>query len=70
VRERGGMLYTAPSSYVGLDGTLRRYMWDQEILPDRSNLRAVPDWLIYILNDGGEAPSGGVEVTREGDKAR
>jgi hypothetical protein len=33
VRGRGGMLYTAFSSYVGLDGTLRRYMWDQEILP-------------------------------------
>jgi hypothetical protein len=70
VRGRGGMLYTAPISYVGLDGTLRRYMWDREILPERSNLRAVPDWLLSILNDGDEGPSGGVEVTQEGDKAR
>jgi hypothetical protein len=58
IRGEGGLLYTAHSSYTGLDGTLRRYEWDHEILPDRSNLRAVPDWLISILNDGGEAPSG------------
>ncbi|GAQ92370.1 hypothetical protein KFL_009960010, partial [Klebsormidium nitens] len=58
VRGKGGMLYSAPSSYTGLDGTLRRYEWDHEILPDRSNLRAVPDWLISILNASGEAPTG------------
>lgn len=56
-RGRGGMLYTAPSSYVGLDGTRRCYKWDHEILPDRSNLRAVPGWLISILYESGEAPS-------------
>ena len=56
-RGRGGMLYTAPSSYVGLDGRRRSYEWDQEILPDRSNLRAVPEWLISILHESDEAPS-------------
>jgi hypothetical protein len=69
VRGKGRMLYTAPSTYATLDGTLRRYEWDQEILPDRSNLRAVPEWLVSILNNSGEASSGGVEVPREGDKA-
>jgi hypothetical protein len=58
-RGRGGMLYTAPSSYVGLDGRRRSYEWDQEILRDRSNLRAAPEWLVTILNESGEAPSGG-----------
>ncbi|GAQ84945.1 hypothetical protein KFL_002130220 [Klebsormidium nitens] len=69
VRGKGGMLYTAPSSYAALDGTLRRYEWDQEILPDRSNLRAVPEWLVSILNNDSEATSGGVKVPREGGKA-
>ncbi|GAQ88995.1 hypothetical protein KFL_004770030 [Klebsormidium nitens] len=50
IRGRGGMLYTAPSRYQGLDGELRRYEWDHEIHPNRSNLRAIPDWLIAILN--------------------
>ncbi|GAQ93590.1 hypothetical protein KFL_016840010 [Klebsormidium nitens] len=71
VRGRGGMLYTAPSSYTGLDGRLRSYVWDHEILPDRSNLRAVPDWLISILNDSNEASSGTRrQVPRDGDGAR
>lgn len=52
------MLYTAPSSYMGRDGKVRRYKWDHEILPDRFNLRAMPDWLISILNDSDGAPSG------------
>jgi hypothetical protein len=70
IRGKGGLLYTAPSSYTGLDGTLRRYEWDHEILPDRSNLRAVLDWLISILNDGGEAPSGSGEVLQNGNRAQ
>ncbi|GAQ93204.1 hypothetical protein KFL_013580020 [Klebsormidium nitens] len=69
VRGKGGMLYTAPSTYTALDSTLRRYEWDQEILPDRSSLRAVPEWLISILNNDSEATSGGVKVPREGGKA-
>jgi hypothetical protein len=44
------MMPTAPSSYVGLDGRRRSYVWDQEILPNRSNLRALPPWLIEIIN--------------------
>ncbi|GAQ92546.1 Bacteriophage/plasmid primase P4-like protein [Klebsormidium nitens] len=56
IRGRGGMLYTAPSSYQGLDGELRRYEWDHEILPDRSNLMAIPDWLIAILNEDQSGP--------------
>ncbi|GAQ92896.1 hypothetical protein KFL_011860025 [Klebsormidium nitens] len=64
------MLYTAPSSYTGLDGTLRCYKWDHEILPNRSNLRAAPDWLSRILNDSGEAPSGRGRVPWDGDGAR
>jgi hypothetical protein len=66
VRERGGMLYTAPSSYVGLDGTLRCYKWDQEILPDRSNRRAIPEWLVSIPNVSNEAPDRGAEAPRAG----
>ena len=65
-RGRGGILYTAPSSYMGLDGTLRCYEWDQEILPDRSNLRAIPEWLVSILNDSGEATDGGGDAPRTG----
>eukprot|EP00243_Klebsormidium_subtile_P013890 TRINITY_DN948_c0_g5_i1.p1 TRINITY_DN948_c0_g5~~TRINITY_DN948_c0_g5_i1.p1 ORF type:complete len:361 (+),score=41.42 TRINITY_DN948_c0_g5_i1:751-1833(+) len=45
------------ASYVGLDGTRRSYEWDHEILPNRSNLRAVPGWLISILNEIDEATS-------------
>jgi hypothetical protein len=48
---RGGMLFTAPSSYRGLKGELRRYDWYHEILPDHFNLRAIPEWLIAILNE-------------------
>eukprot|EP00243_Klebsormidium_subtile_P007488 TRINITY_DN332_c0_g1_i2.p1 TRINITY_DN332_c0_g1~~TRINITY_DN332_c0_g1_i2.p1 ORF type:complete len:385 (-),score=50.11 TRINITY_DN332_c0_g1_i2:1061-2215(-) len=70
VRGRGGMLYTAPSSYKGLDGTRRSYEWKKEILPDRSNLRAVPDWLLRILNGGGEAPGGRGRMARDGEGAR
>ncbi|GAQ92412.1 hypothetical protein KFL_010100016 [Klebsormidium nitens] len=69
VRGRGGMLYTAPSSYVGLDGTLRCYTWDHEILPDRSNLRATPDSLVAILNGSGEAPNGGAEMRQRSSRA-
>ncbi|GAQ91604.1 hypothetical protein KFL_008160040 [Klebsormidium nitens] len=64
VRGRGGMLYTAPSSYVGLDGTCRCYEWDQEILPDRSNLRAPPD------NESDEAPSEDGGGGRRGGEAQ
>ncbi|GAQ93160.1 hypothetical protein KFL_013310010 [Klebsormidium nitens] len=70
VRGRGGMLYTAPSSYKGVDGIRRSYEWKEEILPDRSNLRAVPDWLIRILNGSGEAPSERGRMARGGDGAR
>lgn len=66
IRGRGGMLYTAPSSYRGLDGELRRYEWDHEILPDRSNLRAIPDWLIAILNED-QSSTGG---TANGERSR
>ncbi|GAQ90320.1 hypothetical protein KFL_006270020 [Klebsormidium nitens] len=49
-RGERGMLFVAPSSYKGLDGTVRQYEWVQEIAPDRSNLRALPGWLIQIFN--------------------
>lgn len=49
-RGRGGMMHTAPSSYVGLDGRRQSYVWDQKILPNRSNLRALPPWLIETIN--------------------
>jgi hypothetical protein len=66
IRGMGGVLYTAPSSYVGVDGTLRCYKWDQEILPDRSNLRAIPEWLVSILNVGNKASDRGAEAPRAG----
>ncbi|GAQ83538.1 hypothetical protein KFL_001520080 [Klebsormidium nitens] len=55
-RGEGGMVFVGPSSYKSLDGTVRSYEWVQEIAQDRSNLRAMPGWLIGILNDS-SAPS-------------
>jgi hypothetical protein len=42
-RGDGGLIFCDPSSYRALDGEERRYEWIQEILEDRSNLRAMPN---------------------------
>jgi hypothetical protein len=55
-RGEGGMLFVGPSSYKGLDGTVRQYEWVQENAPDRSHLRAMPLWLIAIINSS-DAPA-------------
>jgi hypothetical protein len=54
-RGDGGMLYCAPSSYVAADGTRLAYTWLEEIEPDRSNLRSMPQWLISFINGKGAA---------------
>jgi hypothetical protein len=54
-RGDGGLIYCDPSSYRALDGEERRYEWIQEILKDRSNLRAMPDFLIAVINGEGAA---------------
>jgi hypothetical protein len=56
VRGNGGICFIAPSKYLGGDGaTLRAYRWEQEIAVGRSNLRAMPNWLIDILNQSDAA---------------
>jgi hypothetical protein len=52
-RGEGGLLYIEPSAYKGCDGMLRTYCWDHKIEKDRSNLRAMPNWMIDILNTSG-----------------
>jgi hypothetical protein len=54
-RGDGGMLYCAPSSYDAADGTRLAYAWLEEIEPDRSNLRSMPQWLISFINGEGAA---------------
>jgi hypothetical protein len=54
-RGDGGLIFCDPSSYTGSGGKERRYEWIQEILDDRSNLRAIPEWLIAVINGEGAA---------------
>jgi hypothetical protein len=54
-RGDGGMLYCAPSCYATADGAQRAYTWLEEIKPDRSNLRSMPQWLISFINGEGAA---------------
>lgn len=55
-RGEGGMIFVGRSRYMGLDRTVRQYEWVQEIAPDRSNLRALPGWLIENIN-ASDAPT-------------
>jgi hypothetical protein len=54
-RGDGGLIFCDPSSYRALNGEERRYEWIEEILEDRSNLRAMPEWLIAVINGEGAA---------------
>lgn len=56
-RGEGGMIFVGPSRYEGVDGTARSFEWVQEIAPDRSNLRAMPSWLIEIINNSSAPPA-------------
>ncbi|GAQ85682.1 hypothetical protein KFL_002480195 [Klebsormidium nitens] len=65
MRGEGGMLFVGPSSYKGSDGAVRQYEWVQEIAPDRSNLRALPPWLIEIIN-ASDVPQAAPRIWNDG----
>lgn len=46
VRGEGGIVLVPPTRYEG-----REYVWLQRILPTRDNLRALPGWLVGLLNE-------------------
>jgi hypothetical protein len=51
----GGVIFAAPSTYIGADDTLLQYSWETEpTQKNRGDVKGMPGWLTKMVNNQGD----------------